>query len=325
MTVFVSRPYAGAADLPLLIDFARRNMLARLPNGTYWKPGDITWQFYTLRGAACDDVRLWTDEHGLAAVMAFEQPLTMGFDVRADLSLDSPLLDEMLEWVEARRAAVATPGEDVPRAYSQLGAGVSTLVAASDLERAGALEKRGYRRTREGGVRYALSLREPLRDDVLPTGMRLRYPTDDDVAARAAAHRAAWSVWGASKFSEQAYRELRAAPLYDETLDVVLEDADGRIVSYCICWADEDTGVGHFEPVGTDAEFARRGFGKLVMHEGLRRLRARGMHTAWVGTAWVNEPARALYPASGFELVDIEWWWEADAGKQIGRYARATI
>ena len=309
MTGIVSRPYAGAADLPLLIEFARANMLARLPGGTYWKPGDVTWQFYRLRGSAAEFVRLWSDERGLAGLVAFEPPLTMAFDVRADLPLDSPLLDEMLAWVAARRTAVAKAGEDVARAYSQLGPGVSTLVAESDVERIAALEQRGYVRTREGGVRYELSLTNRIPDEVLPAGMRLRYPTDDDVGARAAAHRAAWSVWGASKFSEQAYRELRAAPLYDERLDVILEDADGRIVSYCICWADEASGVGHFEPVGTDVAFARRGFGKLVMHEGLRRLQARGMQTALVGTAWVNEAARALYPSSGFELVDVEWWW----------------
>lgn len=289
-------------------------MLARLPGGTYWKPGDITWQFYRLHGAACDDVRLWDDDRGLAGVVAFEPPLTMAFDVRSDITLDSKLLDDMLSWAAERRAAVAQVNEDVPRAYAQLGAGVSTLVAASDEERVAALEMRGYTRTREGGVRYELSLTKPIPDDVLPAGMRLRYATDEDVAARAAAHRAAWSVWGTSRFSDEAYRELRAAPLYDEQLDVILEDASGRIVSYCICWADEATGAGHFEPVGTDAAFARRGFGKLVMHEGLRRLRARGMHTALVGTAWVNEPARALYPASGFELRDVEWWWESRGG-----------
>jgi ribosomal protein S18 acetylase RimI-like enzyme len=313
MTWFESRLYGGSRDLPLLIDFARSNMLARLPGGTYWKPGDVTWQFYRLRGKACEDVELWLDEDGLAGVVAFEPPAVMAFDVRADLRLDAPLLDEMLAWAAGRRAALAAPGEQTPRAYAGLSTGISTLVAASDSEREAALAQRGYTRGREGGVRFAVSLREGVPGDILPRGMRLRYATDADIAARAAAHRAAWSVWGTSKFSEEAYRELRAAPLYDERLDVILEDADGRIVSYCICWADEEAGVGHFEPVGTDAAFSRRGFGKLVVHEGLRRLRERGMHTALVGTAWVNEAARALYPASGFELVDTEWWWERPA------------
>lgn len=311
MTGFVARSFAGAADLPLLIDFARANMLARRPGGTYWKPGDITWQFYRLRGAACEYVRLWSDERGLAGLVAFEPPLTMAFDVRCNLAFDSPLLDEMLAWVAEKRGAIARPGEAVPRAYADLSRGISTLVHASDAERIEALAQRGYTRGREGGVRYSVSLKNPVATDALPRGMRLRYATDADVAARAEAHREAWSVWGQSKFSEDAYRELRAARLYDERLDVILEDPDGRIVSYCICWADDATGVGQFEPVGTRADCTGRGYGKLVMREGLRRLRARGMHTALVGTAWVNERARLLYPASGFELADVEWWWHA--------------
>jgi ribosomal protein S18 acetylase RimI-like enzyme len=283
-------------------------MAARLPGETYWKPGDITWQFYRVP-AGDENVRLWGDSDGLAGIVAFEPPVTMAFDVRAGIGMDSPLLDEMLEWVEQRRRATAQPGEDVPRAYTALGHGLSTLVLNVDAERIDALARRGYARAGQGGVHYALSLEAPITDDELPPGMRLRHPTEADVAARAELHREAWSVWGPSQFSEAAYRELRAAPLYDPELDVVLEDADGRLLSYCVCWADEETGIGHFEPVGTHAAFAQRGLGKLVIREGLRRLQRRGMRRAMVGTASVNTAAQALYLSCGFERADREHYW----------------
>lgn len=308
MSAFVSRPFSGAADLPLLIDFARRLMAARLPGETYWKPGDITWQFYRVP-AGNENVHLWSDSDGLAGIVAFEPPVTMAFDVRAGIGMDSPLLDEMLEWVEQRRRATAQPGEDVPRAYTALGHGLSTLVLNVDAERIEALARRGYSRSAQGGVRYSLSLETPIAGDELPPGMLLRHPTEADIAARAALHREAWSVWGPSLFSEAAYRQLRAAPLYDPELDVILEDADGRLLSYCICWADEETGIGHFEPVGTHAAFARRGLGKLVIREGLRRLQGRGMRRALVGTASVNAAAQALYLSCGFETTGYEHYW----------------
>ena len=41
-------------------------------------------------------------------------------------------------------------------------------------------------------------------------------------------------------------------------------------------------------------------------YEGLRRLKAKGMHTAIVQTAGFNDRALALYKSCGFELIDIE-------------------
>lgn len=140
-------------------------------------------------------------------------------------------------------------------------------------------------------------------------GYRVRHATEADLEERAELHRDAWSAWGESAFSVNRYRRLRAAPVYREELDIVVEAPDGPLVSYCICWVDEATGVGVFEPVGTRPEYTGRGLGRAAIHEGLRRLRDLGMHTALIGTASVNEPALALYPSCGFEFVEKEVYW----------------
>jgi ribosomal protein S18 acetylase RimI-like enzyme len=49
--------------------------------------------------------------------------------------------------------------------------------------------------------------------------------------------------------------------------------------------------------------------GKLVLYEGMRRLRARGMDTAIVGTASVNARAARLYQSVGFEMVGLDRFW----------------
>ena len=46
--------------------------------------------------------------------------------------------------------------------------------------------------------------------------------------------------------------------------------------------------------------FSIPGIGREVIYEGLRRLRAKGMRAARVGTAGFNAPAQALYEACGF-------------------------
>ena len=77
--------------------------------------------------------------------------------------------------------------------------------------------------------------------------------------------------------------------------------------------ADEASGTAIFEPVGTNRDYAGHGFARAVLAEGLYRLRARGLHTAFVGTSAVNERALALYPTFGFREVDTLVHWERRA------------
>jgi hypothetical protein len=62
-----------------------------------------------------------------------------------------------------------------------------------------------------------------------------RHATDSDVEARAELHRDSWSCLGAVPVQRES---LTAAcglnPVYEESLDVVVEDEAGRLLSYCI-------------------------------------------------------------------------------------------
>jgi ribosomal protein S18 acetylase RimI-like enzyme len=192
----------------------------------------------------------------------------------------------------------------VPIAYQMLGEGTLSVEALdSDEARKALLLGAGYRPIERGSTRFEVSLAEPLGQVPLASGAVLRYPSEKDVAERAELHRDAWSVWGQSTFSERRYRLLRDSPGYHEELDVVLE-YEGRLVSYCVCWADRGSGVGYFEPVGTRPSAAGMGFGRAVIVEGLRRLRERGMTIARTATASVNDPAQSLYRSAGFEAVE---------------------
>ena len=137
---------------------------------------------------------------------------------------------------------------------------------------------------------------------------------DADLEARVDVHRDAWSVWGRSTVTVETYRRLRSAPLYDPELDIVLEDPSGRFLSYCIGWMDIANGIGHFEPVGCRPDFTGRGYARTVTIEGLRRMQARGLHTALVGTESVNQRAQVLYPSCGFEEVDRAHYYVKDPG-----------
>jgi ribosomal protein S18 acetylase RimI-like enzyme len=297
----------GLADLTLLIDFARTALAARWPRSSYWHPGDIVWQLFPFTGTTpIEDVRLWFDEAGLASFVIFEPPINFRFDLRPGTPLDGPLFEEMLAWAEARRRQLAAAAP-VPKAYEILGEGSLACGAfEGDVERVAALERHGYVPSERTDVRYSRSLDGQLPDPQLPPGFHLRHATESDIQARAELHRDAWSVWGASSESTKRYARRRTAPVYDPELDIVVEAPGGQLVSYCICWADAATGVGTFEPVGTRPAFAGQGLARATIYEGFRRLRQRGMHTALVGTAGVNERALRFYPSCGFEVADRE-------------------
>jgi ribosomal protein S18 acetylase RimI-like enzyme len=292
-----SRDFSGPSDLPLLIQFASRTTRRRLPGMGYYHPGDITWQLYNA--PANDFVRLWLDGERVVAFGVYEAPLNFQFELDPDIDSADGVFREVLAWVEDLRRRTPDP-ELVPIAYRMLGTGtLSVEVLDADQARSAFLGVAGYRPIDRGSTRFEVSLETPLPDVPLPPRSVLRHATDADVAERAELHRDAWSVWGQSPFSERRYRRLRASPGYDEELDVVLE-YEGRLVSYCVCWADAGSGVGYFEPVGTRPSAAGMGFGRAVITEGLRRLRERGMSIARTATASVNDPAQSLYRSAGF-------------------------
>jgi ribosomal protein S18 acetylase RimI-like enzyme len=302
-----ARSYAGASDLPLLIDFAQRLAAACAPSLPYYHPGDFVWQLAPI--GASDDARIWLDESRVVACAIFEPPITFQYEIEAETSDD--LLDEVLSWVEERHAGAE--GGEIPRAYAGFDRALSTWALHDDAQRAGLLEQRGYVKRGESGVRFALRLDEPIAPPELPAGATARHVEPTDITERVDLHRDAWSVWGTSTFTLQRYERIRAAPLYEPRLDVVVE-FEGRLVSYCICWVDEVNRVGYFEPVGTRPRYVRRGFGRAAIREGLRRLHERGMTRAMVGTATVNPGAQALYRSAGFEIVGREHGYSKTRG-----------
>ncbi|WP_343393705.1 hypothetical protein [Candidatus Amarobacter glycogenicus] len=197
----------------------------RLP-GPYWNPGDVAGNGHVPPGADLSGhVRMWEGASGVVALAIFEPPLHFAFDLHPRLGLDTSLADDVLSWVEQRRRGIVVGGGAVPVAYQMLGEStLSTEVLESDAARISFLEIRGYVRVERHSVRYSRDLDEPVGLAALPKGMRFRHVTDDDIEARAELH--AWSVWGASSFSESRYRRLRANPVYDQTLDIVLESAE---------------------------------------------------------------------------------------------------
>jgi ribosomal protein S18 acetylase RimI-like enzyme len=103
------------------------------------------------------------------------------------------------------------------------------------------------------------------------------------------------------------YRNIQRMPMYRRDLDLVAATDDGALAAFCTVWFDDVTRTGAFEPVGTAPAHQRRGLGKALLCEGLRRLKQLGATQATVGS--YSQRARGLYIAAGFSSIERSFPW----------------
>jgi GNAT superfamily N-acetyltransferase len=100
---------------------------------------------------------------------------------------------------------------------------------------------------------------------------------------------------------------LQRAPLYRRDLDLVVVAPGGELAAFCTLWYDDATRTAAFEPVGTHPDHQRRGLGRALMAEGLRRVAVLGATLTTVGA--YSEAAHALYSSTGFTDYDLSGPW----------------
>jgi GNAT superfamily N-acetyltransferase len=204
------------------------------------------------------------------------------------------LLPEMLDFAETHlrnreRNQLFVPIYDDDRAF---------------LEVVGA---RGYRRNDEYTLWDSVfTVQEELPDYTLPEGYRLQSMADDNDLDR---RRKAFGLgfdhpdprdWP-SLLSNQ---ELQKAPDYRRELDLYVIAPGGEFASFCIAWWDQRNRIAMVEPVGTVPEHRRKGLGRAVVLEAIRRVAALGVERVFVGSD------QAFYLSLGFELAYAGHHWE---------------
>lgn len=290
-----SRPYGGEADLARMLEFLS-SVTSTAPPGTYWHPGDAIWGIY--QNTVFDprrEVRLWEVGDELLGFAWLEEPDGVVMQVHPRLRGSGMLEREMLDWAAHQTRAVY--GE---RAGDELW----TRVPEDDPQLSAFLAGLGFVRDPD----HALKMFREV-DDSLPRPTPLDGWTvrevggDDEWEQRVETHR---EVWHPSRVTLEAYSQLRKAPGYNPSLDLVAVAPDGTFGSYCICWFDPGSRTGLFEPVGTRPALRGKGLGKTVMLEGLHRLRELGARSAAVTAIHDNESAAGLYESVGFRTVNRE-------------------
>lgn len=229
---------------------------------------------------------IWEKNDGQIGAVLHPESTGEGF-LQIDPRLRTPALEEeMLDVAEQR---LVHPEREL----------LWVLADAQDELRQNILVRRGFTRVERPNAvenQHRRSLDAPIPEAPPAPGYTLRALGDvDEFPSRS------WASWRAFHPDEpdedyegwEWYHNIQRQPLYRRDLDIVAVAPNGEIASFCTIWYDDATRTALYDPVGTMPEHQRRGLGKAVMCEGLRRLKKMGAVMAFVNG--YSPAANALY------------------------------
>ena len=259
------------------------------PLGGMWEAADVQW--WWRRPRATDELALpvWFDEVGPVAAVG----LTAWDDRwQVDVFAVPSTVDEHDVWAAAMEATAAQ-GSD---AFAAL----EVLVHEDDARLTNLAIPSGFVMTDELSGTTSME-----------AGQRPSLALVDGFAVVDRAPRADRPHPMIARNGALVETRLRQCSLYDPTLDLAVEDADGNVAGYALFWFDATTEIGLLEPMRVNDEYQRRGLARMLLTHGLDRLARRGARQLKVGftTDAAAQPLRRC-------------WLRADVGRST---ARSTV
>lgn len=246
-----------------------------------------------------DHSQLWETAVGqLIGIVHPDGPSTAYVEIHPDYRHLEP---EMMDWAEVHLRGPAADGK---------GEQIHFFAYAYDTYRQELLTKRGYEQTNYGGViRHLRFGQQSLIQPTLTAGYTLRTTNPEDLADCQQIADLLNAAFGRTFHNADEYQWFtRNAPSFRQYLDLVAVAADGTFASYVGIPYDMLNQRGIFEPVCTHPNHQKRGLGKALMQEGLRRLFVVGAVDVTVETGDMI-PANALYNSLGFTEVQKGSYW----------------
>jgi ribosomal protein S18 acetylase RimI-like enzyme len=303
------RRYGGEDDYWRIREYLRQVMRLNDRRQHSWPVARLDyWRWHVVANCeenmAVDDVTfIWEIDGGrgdsaIAAVLTPEGAGEVHLHVHPGLR--SPELEnEMVDVAEAHLAVTGAGGKRRLRVYAH----------HSDAMRREMLAARGYAVGEWPEYQRYRPFSLPIPDVPVAEGYTVRGLREDELPARS------WASWKAFHPDDpdeeyegwEWYRCMENMPLYRRNLDVVAVAPNGEIAAFCTYWYDDITRSIYVEPVGTVPAHQRRGLGKAVMLEALRRAARLGAVMASVGS--YSEGAHALYHSVGFAEYELLEPW----------------
>jgi predicted N-acetyltransferase YhbS len=177
---------------------------------------------------------------------------------------------------------------------------------AGDQAFAALVSERGYARLAESDrVMSQYVIADPFPEITTPEGFRLQSLADENDLHKVdrVLHRGFNHEGEPSEDGWRGRLRMQSGPYYRKDLTIAAVAPSGGYVSYCGMWFEAVNRFGYVEPVATDPDYRRRGLGRAVVLEGIRRCGQLGATVAYVGT---DKP---FYRALGFRPIRAHLCW----------------
>jgi ribosomal protein S18 acetylase RimI-like enzyme len=238
------------------------------------------------------DIRLWEDVDGnLAAWAVWQQPfITLDFAYNPECR-SANITEKIMAWAISRFEEIA----------ASRGEQLSYWIAAREGDQARIELLERYDFTWRGWymLHMSMPLTAPRPTPPLPEGFTLRpLRGEEGVEAYVETHRAAF---GSENMTVEWRRRILSAPGHAPDLDLVIEAPDGRLAAVTIGWMSMDGQEGQIEPLAVHPAYHRKGLGRALLTEGLRRLHTHGARNAHIEVDCDNPAAISLYELIGYK------------------------
>ena len=238
-------------------------------------------------------VRIWEENEKIIGVVFFETyPVDVFFNVHPDYEV---IKSDMLAYAE----------QHLTHAYTYRFLRIFT--GECDLTLQELAKSRQYQRRPDlDRPMTFLEIPDSFKKIQLPEGFILKSMAEENNLAQM--HRIMWRCFeGDGEPPEEGIAErerMQSGPHYRKDLSIYIQALSGDFASFCGIWYDEKNRFGYIEPMATDPIYRRRGLGKSVVLEGIRRCSALGATIVYV---WSDLP---FYKALGFRKCHVHQCWE---------------
>jgi GNAT superfamily N-acetyltransferase len=249
------------------------------PLGGMWEAADLQWWWRQPRPTDELALPVWFDQVGPVAAAG----LTAWGDIwQADVFAVPSSVDEEEVWAATLQATAGHGGD-----------GLRVLVREDDAQLADLAVHSGFAMTDEpSGTTWMEADHRP------PVAQVDGFEIVDRLSRADRPHPMI------ARNGELVEPRLQQCSLYDSTLDLALEDADGTVAGYALFWFDRTTLVGLVEPMRVADEYQRRGLARMLLTNGLDLLARKGARRLKVGFS--SDAARSLYLGAGFVQTSVD-------------------
>ena len=300
----IMRNYSDENDFWLIRNFLREVLVINGLREFSWHVARLDyWRWHGIENChATDPVKevtyIWeTEERQIVSVLNPEERGQVFLHVHPAFQTRQ-LEEEMIAVAEERLSA----NRDGKRR-------LSIWADSQDALRLGILTERGYAKGRWTENQWRRDLDGPIPEVSIAPGYTTRSLGDaGELPSRS------WASWRGFHPKEQDgkyegwewYLNIQRCPLYRRDLDMVA--VTGEVIAACATfWYDDYSRTAIIEPVVTMPEYQRRGLGRAILTEGMRRLQRMGALRVFV--SGFEEAPDALYASVLSPACDhLEEW-----------------